>query len=304
MKLATASTFGNFDVRPSEVFDGNAATTGYRPNQQAYVGVTFANPSVVEFACVVSPSNGFDASGLESEITLFLYAKNGSVPSGPKDGQLLGEIIFTDVNENRSITIQSANRSIFDHAWVVIETGAWCVFAELEFHGFSLVATDQFHEVGSSRHIYKSSIERLFPLTQEMIEVPDFRIKLHLNEPRVVNFDYHGDFVHLGAGYTGVIGCALRIKRRHATTEAGISGLEPVEIPNAVGGCNIIDQSPHHYGQKSICAVEELEAGYHEITILATAHTTGSPLDGLGAIHPGYNLLRVSVEPLGTVLVA
>lgn len=78
------------------IMDGSSGTVGYAESTLGYAGVTLAAPTRIDHAKLTSADNGFDASGLTTGITLYLYGKAGTAPSHAHDGQLLGQMSFTD----------------------------------------------------------------------------------------------------------------------------------------------------------------------------------------------------------------
>jgi hypothetical protein len=116
----------------SNAFDGNTnqdnttgpgLTTGTTGVPAAYIGKTYS-PAVEIFQLVAHGSNshGYAFNG-NPTITLYLYAKNGAAPSGPTDGTVLGQITFTDTNDESSGRTISSNNTdtAWEHVWLGIE---------------------------------------------------------------------------------------------------------------------------------------------------------------------------------------
>lgn len=288
------------------IADGASATTGYATASVGYFGQSLAPAKPVKAAKIVSASNGFDASGLTSNIVLELYAKTGALPIHDADGVLLGSMAFTDANSTTTKVIESVDQvSCFDHVWVRCRTGVWAVFAEVTFEHPELEAP--IIRVGGGRHVMTASTPTDQPLTQTNAPVAGMRICFETAEPRVVQVDAHCDFKHVGSSstYEGVFGYGMRVQHRCGESVEAMLAAPWCDVPHAVGGGNIINRNPHHYGNKSVCSAMEIPAGFHEILVVASAHTDAAPARAdIGVVHGDYNLLRVAVEPVGAVLIA
>lgn len=116
-------------------FDGLSTTVTYAEYASGYVGATLAEPKRIDKVEVTSADNGFDASGLTSNITLVLLGKTGTAPSNGLDGKILATLNFTDQNYTRTVTLNSSDKvTLFDHVWVRVVTGVWCIMSELKFY--------------------------------------------------------------------------------------------------------------------------------------------------------------------------
>lgn len=113
----------------------DGGTTGYKPATIAWAGVTLSAPAPIQNVEVTSATNGFDASGLTTTITLQLYGKQGTAPANGTNGTLLGSITFTDVNATTTKTINSNDTTTeWDHVWVRGTTGVWVVTDSMKFY--------------------------------------------------------------------------------------------------------------------------------------------------------------------------
>lgn len=182
-----------------------------------------------------------------------------------------------------------------------MNTGVWCVLADLSF--VEACSTEPIL-VDEEKTVFVRGLMDSVPLPRLAMEIAQFRIPFQTNEPRVVSLDFHCDFAHIGTSqtYTGVIGASVRLAHRYGQTLQEFNSAGFVDTPFAVGGCNIINRDPHHYGNKSVLETILVQPGYHEFSVKGSTHTTGAAIDGLGIIHPEYNRFRVTVERVGTKL--
>lgn len=282
------------------LFDGNEGTTGYAAGTSGYGGVTFGSAQAIDRVQVVSASNGFDASGSSTSITLKLYGKTGSAPASATDGTLLGSIgPFTDVEAVTTHTIFSNDTtSTWDHAWVNFATGVWCIAGEIRFYaplGAPSVAA-------AARAVYKKSLDSHFLLPWSPIEIQGFRIDLQVDTDTVALIDFHADVTHRGefTGFNGVVGVGLKVAYQTAATFANVPGATVNEVPNMIGGFNISERDPHHYGATSLTGVLQLASGFYRFSVRGSSHSTGSGADGLAGIlfepSRGLNVLRVVTD--------
>lgn len=149
--------------------------------------------------------------------------------------------------------------------------------------------------------MFLSSCNQNVTLTQGGAEISQFRIPLLLSEPRTVLLDFHGDVVHIGSGAAAgyAVGFSFRLCYRSAATLEGLSG-PFTGVVNAVGGGNVSERNPQHYGNKSICSAITLPAGAHEISVIGSGHTDATSaqlLQVLAEGGKGLNCLRVVVLP-------
>lgn len=283
------------------VFDGNPVTTGYAQAVIGYAGVVLGEPKRIQKVEVTSAANGFDASGSTTGIELRLYGKNG-LPINADDGVLLASSSFTDQNVQRTITLESTDSiSAFTHVWVKIHTGVWAVAADVKFYE-ETAAIPELEPVGPGSHLMVKSCNDSVPLTHLFSELPQFRIRFRLDSPRIVLFDFHADVVHVGVGsdIDKPVGYSFRIVRRSGNDLASLNAANFDNIDHAVGGGNVRDLQ-QHYGNKTIPSGDILEAGYHEIGILGSGHTSATTTLGLLRMNvengKGLNSLRIVVLP-------
>lgn len=122
---------------PAAINPSDGGSTGYKQATIGWGGVTLSAPAAIHSADVTSATNGFDASGLTTPITLQLWAKQGAAPANGTDGTLIGSVgPFTDVNATTVKTIASNNTTTeWDHVWVRGTTGVWFVSEAMKFWG-------------------------------------------------------------------------------------------------------------------------------------------------------------------------
>ena len=288
----------------ASVFDGENTTVGYAQATSGYAGVSLPAPKRIDRVEVSSAENGFDASGLETAITLQLYGKVGVAPSSSTDGVLLGSTAFTDQNLRRTITVASSDKSTeFNHVWVRVVTGVWSILAELRvFEAGEVEPLPEPEPLPPGMHVLLKSCDGAVALTHYGAELPQFRIQLLLAEPRQVAIDFSACTVHTGTGadFNVPVGYSFRICHRSAANAAGLAPAPFIERPNAVDGGNILNRT-QHYGNAAIVDGLELPAGLSEISVIGSGHTDGSTTPGLIRMlvegGKGLNRLRVLVLP-------
>lgn len=297
-KFGNLTSGGGIDA----AFDGIPTTSGYRQAATGFIGITLDTPRRIDCVQASSKANGFDASGLNTTITIQLYAKDGLPPVGSTDGKIIGSIAFTDQNVIQTITLESTDKeTVFDHVWLRVTTGVWVEVAELVLYEAPEPA--EVLPLGPGSHVMLAACDENVPLVRPQFEISQFRIMFLLAEPRCVLIDFHGDVIHTGEGADAdiAVGFSFRAALRSAETKAELLALPFTRIRNAQGGGNVSERNPQHYGNKSICTAVKLGAGYHEISILGDGHTDGSSTQGIlkvlaeGGI--GLNCLRVVVLP-------
>lgn len=307
------SKFGNMTSGGalSAIFDADSGTTGYRQATTGYAGVSFLSPQVIHSVDVVSPSNGYDASGSTTQITLRLYAKTGPTPSSDTDGTLLAEMIFTDVNTAQTKTLESNASSAWDHVWVRATSGVWVVFAEMKPFAPDSVPAEPPAPSSAPRPVYTRRIDTVTPLMWSTSEVTEFRTSpIAIGEDGVAEVDFHCDCVHRGdvTGYNGAVGIGQAVVYRYAAEFGDLESASWVEIPGAKGGYNISERSPEHYGHRSLAGALDIQAGFYQFSVRMSAHATGSPQNGLAAVLAengvGFNNLRIAINRGGELLAA
>lgn len=283
------------------IFDG-AKSTGYAQTPIGYAGLALGNAKRISGVEIDSPSNGFDASGLTTEVTIQIYGKNSSMPTSPDDGVLLGSMSFSDLNIERTVSLPSNDSiSAYQFVWVRINTGVWAVASEIRFFEDTSEIPD-IEPVGPGTEVFMKSCDQSVPLQYMSTEIPQFRIRFRLSERRNVLIDLHADVEHVGQGdeVNFVSGYSFRICRRQSVDIAGLGSSPLLTIDNAVGGGNVSEKNPQHYGNKTITTAVTLEAGYHEIDVMGSGHTyltTTNLLRVLAENGKGLNCLRVVVLP-------
>lgn len=132
-------------------FDGNTITDVTASSYQGSAGTTFgyvgknatSSPKAVEkVTCYGAASFGFAGGASVPNVTIDLYAKNGSAPTGPTDGTLLGSSgPFADSN-GAVVTVNSSDTSTtWDYFGVAITPAADFAFiAEAMFYEPSVPA--------------------------------------------------------------------------------------------------------------------------------------------------------------------
>lgn len=305
--ISHASKFGNLvgGGGLGAAFDGNVNTIAYAESSVGYVGVSLPSAKRIERLEVVSAANGFDASGLTTGITLQLYGKKGAAPVSSTDGVVIGVASFTDQNVQRTVALQSNDKAtLFDHVWLRLSTGVWSVVADFRlFEAPEPAPIPEPEPLPSGPHVFIKSCDQNVGLVSTGIEISQFRTRFYLAEPRKVLLDFHADVIHVGNGSDAAVavGFSFWLAKRSGGTLQALDSAAFVSIRNAVGGGNVSERNPQHYGNKSICSAIELDAGYHEFSVIGNGHTDGSSTQGLLQVLAeggmGLNCLRVVVLP-------
>lgn len=294
------------------IFDGSLGTTGYAEFSGGFVGVDFSSsPKRVDKVELVSATNGFDASGLTTAITLSLRGKKGPPPVNASDGTVLATSSFTDVNAQQTRTLTSLDKiTAWDYVWTVISTGLWSVAAEMRVFEADEVAAPMIELVGPSEDVtFFSACNRVYPLPQAGVEVTDFRVTFETAEARNVDVDFGLDATHMGppATYNIAVGVGMQAVYRCAPTMEALQSAPWKQVFNARGGFNISERNPQHYGASSKPGVQAVAAGFHQFSIIASAHTDGSSLDGIAGLlaegGQGMGGLRIRVNRVGHRLI-
>lgn len=288
------------------VFDENDGwPNGYAESYAGWAGVSFQSCKRIDYVECTGTTNGFDGSGLATPITIQLYGKTGAAPVDAVDGLLIGSVSFTDPNAAQTVTIQSADKvTQFDHVWIRIITGVWSLLAEVRMYEAAEPEPEPAPEyLPSGTQMLLRSCNEAVPLTKYLGEMPQFRIRFAISEPRAVAVDFHGCVIHVGDGAdAGVaVGYSFRVCHRSAPTFSQL-GVQPfIGCENGVSGGNVCERNPDHYGQTPVVDGLFLQAGCHEISISASGHTDGSPNEGILRMlvegGKGANRLRVLVLP-------
>lgn len=280
------------------IFDGNTTTTGYRQSTTGYVGAELPSGTLIDYVVIKSASNGFDASGSTSTITLTLYGKNGTPASGT-DGTVLGATSFTDVNTVTSKTIYNSNKyTHYSNMWVYIQTGVWVIASELEFYETAIPSEPPV--MTGSRCSRIQSMNTITPLTWSPTLIPGFCIDIKTREnPGVATLHFRADVKHENV-VNDVVGISGSIMEQSGSTWLACLQDPPIRLPHAVSGQNILNVTDH-YGNLNVFTKHQLSADtYYRFTILGTAHSTASPLDGLCSVlvegSGGLNSFYITVD--------
>lgn len=283
------------------IFIPTNTSTGRSETTSGYAGVVLSSPKAIKEVVAVSASNGFDASGSTTPITLRLYASN-TMPTSATNGTLLGTASFTDVNAETTKTIVSINQTtLYTHVWLTMYSGVWCVLSHLYIT--EATEADTFTNVINNSVIVKS-VNEVVPLNWTSAEIIQYRIKpILVNQNGVINVDLFTNVTHRGdyTGYLGVVGYSGGVYSRSADNIIELISKPFVRLPNAVSGGNIIDRDPHHYGAISVNVSTPIICNkYYQFTVYGSAHSTGSSSNGLAAVlseyGDGLNCLRLTVN--------
>jgi hypothetical protein len=282
----------------AQIFDNDISDTGYATATQGWAGVSLSSSKIISKVEVTAASNGFDASGLTTSITIDVYAKQGAVPTSATGGTKIGSTgSFTDINSQITKVVNSNSSIAYDHVWVVINTGVWAVASIVNiFEGEILGAPVV---VASDRYSLQKSLNTTTPLNWATTEVPGFRIATISDSNAIATCMLRMDIIHNNV-FSGAVGIAGRILVRMGNTWAECQSANFTYIPNAVSGKNITDVTDH-YGNINIFIKYPLLANkYYEFSVASTAHSTGSSSNGLCSIlaeyGQGLNSFIISVD--------
>lgn len=121
------------------IFDGDEATAGHNQATSGFVWIGLPTPMKVDSVTVTSATNGFDASGSTTAISLTARGKVGpAAPTGtPTSHTNLGGVAFTDVNARTVKTISVTNNTT-EFSWIGINmtAGVWSSIAEICISAF------------------------------------------------------------------------------------------------------------------------------------------------------------------------
>jgi hypothetical protein len=289
------------------IFDSNLGTTSYAEATSGYAGVNFTgSPKIIDHVEVVSATNGFDASGSTTAITLSLRAKNGSAPTGPLDGTVLASLSFTDVNSQQTKTLTSSNTTTaWDYVWVTAQTGIWAVFAELRIYGSS-VEVPAPEPSATAITVYQKSCSSNRFLTHAGQFIDEFQFDVAIDEAGaalldfVVNVEHRGNLAN--PPFTGVVGIGANIFFKYAPTFAGLTAASWQQPPlSRTNGTNLEEVGPAHYTNVQMCSSMPVEPGFYRFTLFMSAHTLLSSTPNLvrilaeGSPAHGLNGFRATV---------
>lgn len=296
-------------INPS---DGGA--TGYKTATTGWAGVTLGTASAVSHVEVTSATNGFDASGSATQITLKLYGKQGSAPTSATNGTLLGTMgPFTDVNSATTRTIASTDTSTaWNHLWVVGTTGVWFITEAMKFYAPDPPAGAP-QPIDSERYILRSVCNTATLLGYQLTQLNGFNQDVRIETDAVATFNFRADIVHRGGitGYNDALSLGGVLFYKKSATWAGIPGASWQQIANGVAGRNLCERNPQHYETLHVTGALDLEAGnYYRFGIQANAKTDTPPYqttDGLAGLlvegGGGLNQFLTTIDH-GAVLVA
>lgn len=280
------------------IADGNLSTTGYAQTTQGYFGVSLASPTAIQKAEVVSATNGFDASGSTSQITLKLYGKTGSAPTSLTNGTLLGTTgSFIDTNSTQTKIIMSTDPfTSYDHVWVAVFTGVWSILSEAQFFESVEPIASSADRVVLFRRCDDAVI---LPNNTTGLDVAAFHSLVKMDAASVAKVWFQANFEHRGnllsPQFLGVLGVGATLGYRYATTFAGLAGAAWTYVAST--GDNIYDKTQHYAALPLVNALS-IAAGYTEWRVLASAHTSLTTQNDLGQllIEGGRGLNGLLVE--------
>lgn len=290
----------------SAIFNPDAST-GYATVTTGWAGLTLSEPARLKSVTITSATNGFDASGLTTPVTIRMYGKVGPAPTGPSDWTMLASTTFTDVNAATVKTLTSADQiTQFDHVGFSITTGVWAIAQYVQFEeataATALLPTPEL----TTRTAYQSRIDTEINLPWATAELPQTRwAPLYIPAPCNALVDLNCDFRHRNvSGYAGPIGIGWTFGARYGTSlEAMIAApWQPL-----VKAQTQIASIEHHYAPCCASGAVALAQGYYQFSFKGSAHTTANTFDGNACLlvesGVGYNSARliVSTDPVNRV---
>lgn len=313
--LTNLTKFGNMTAanRLGQIFDGNLTTSGYNELTSGFAGVVLAQPTKIAKAVFTPQSNGFDASGATSAVTLQLYGKNG-MPANATDGTLLGSLSFTDVNSPASREITSTNQiAEFTHVWGRVVTGVWSVFAELQFYAVS--SQPPLNEpvaFTGERYMTVSYCDTPVSIGHNLTEITPLRQTLRFNTPAALRLYARVDCRHMGhvTGYMDGLSMGSRISYRYGSTFQNMLNASFQYIDRALFARNLDERNPQHYATMLPSGVFQAQAGFYEFAVSINADTdrvgfTGT--DGLASVlvegTQGLNEFVIQVDHASAIYV-
>jgi hypothetical protein len=313
--VSAATIFGNMTSGAglNTIFDGDSSTGGYYQGTVGYAGVSLTTASTVASAEFVSANQGFDGSGLTTDITLKLFGKNGASPIGPYDGTLLGQESFVDQNTQRTITVTSGDTTTeYAHIWGVVECGVWAELKELRLYESGVVIPPPPAEIPYTLErthvqVLHKTCNTLLPLTQAEMNVEEFQMNLEVPVAGSFDIDFVINVTHRGEtlspAYIGAVGIGARVKYKYAPAEAGLASASWEWLPkSATNGINIDERNPAHYANVATVSGLDAQAGFYQFSIFMSAHTDGTTQDYTAAIlkeADGINGFRIRYTPGG-----
>lgn len=318
MTILTGTLFGNMTGGGglSSIFDASLGTTGYAQGVVGYAGITLESPKRVTRARVWSASNGFDASGSETWITLTLRGKNGAPFTGPNDGVILSVVAFKDRNVQTYRDLFSTDTiSTWGHLAVVVATGVWSVFAKVEFHDDAAIVPDPLPSNVPS--VLQKSCNDGFMLPQAAVVVPGFLMTCCVPVEGVMLLDFTVNIVHRGnylpSPFLGAVGIGAEILFRYSSDFSALDAaswqVPPVSRTN---GNNVEEVNPAHYQNVSLPSSMAVVPGFYKLGLRMSGHTDGTAqnyivgileesgmgLNGFRAtFFPGGNSVNMNADP-------
>lgn len=278
------------------------ADVGYAETSTGWAGLTFAAPTRIKRVAITSASNGYDASGAATPVTLRLYGKTGAAPTGPSDGVLLASLAITDPNAVVIRDLLSADQfTTFDHGWISITSGVWAIGQYIQFE--ALDETDLFLPTPdlTKRTTYTKRFDTELALPWTFAELPATRWKpIQIYAACSALVDIAFDFRHRGVGgYTGAVGIGLTFGRKYGATLETMIAAPWVAYDDLALSTQIASLS-HHYATATRPGAIQLEPGVYQFGFAGTAHSDATSADGLACVQveggKGLNGARLIVS--------
>ena len=131
-------------TNPSRAFDGSASTEASVVGTDAWIGKTLPGAFRISQAVIRGlSSNGYAATG-DPTITVTLYGKQGTAPSGSTDGTVLASTSFTDQSQNEATgrtLVSSDTATYYDHVFLRVQVAPSNTIIVSEFEPYILVTT-------------------------------------------------------------------------------------------------------------------------------------------------------------------
>ena len=287
---------------------GNA----YAQDVTGWIGKDVDTSRQLQAVRVTSQTNGFDASGSTSEITIQVRGSN-TLPTSAMSGVVIGSLpTFTDVNALTTKTVWVTALSTYAYVWVNVFTGVWSAVTNVEYV-YSVISSDTdtiVYPVISGYSVIKKSVDEQTPLPQVAAIIAPLTVRFELVAPTVCTLNFQTNFVHRGElftpSYLGVVGVGVSFEYKYAQTKAGVLAAPLQRFKNASSGMNIYDRNPAHYGSATVVTAELLQAGFYELVCYGTAHTDADSRNGLVGMliegGRGLNGLVITLAPNASFL--
>lgn len=263
-------------------------STGYATVPTGWAGLTLSEPTRLKSVSITSASNGFDASGSTTQITIRIYGRTGAAPAGPSDWTMLASTTFTDVNAVTTKTLVSADQiTPFDHIGFSISTGVWAIAQYVQFEeateATAMLPTPDL----AKRTVYQHRIdtEILLPWTAAELQATRWK-PIEIPAPCIGLLDITVDFKHRGIptdgepnGYTGPIGIGWSFGRRFGATLAAMIAAPWQRYDDFTLSTQIASME-HHYATATRSGVIDLDPGFYQFSVVGTSHTTAGSSNG------------------------